>query len=75
MADSPHIPGTTTLVPIIDFSPFLQGTPSENLDTSYTLLSAMKEVGFCMLTGYETVVSQEVVSEAFDQVCWGTINR
>ncbi|KAM0751545.1 thymine dioxygenase [Meredithblackwellia eburnea MCA 4105] len=54
------------LVPIVDFKGFLVGTAEEKLATANELLTAMKDVGFVMLSNfYDSAVTKEKVEKAF----------
>ncbi|GAA5855588.1 hypothetical protein JCM9279_002991 [Rhodotorula babjevae] len=53
------------IVPVINFEPFLSGTPEDKLATAQELLEAAKEVGFLMLCNVDAVVDKATVAEAF----------
>ncbi|KAI5476186.1 oxidoreductase,Oxoglutarate/iron-dependent oxygenase family [Pseudohyphozyma bogoriensis] len=59
---------TSGIVPVIDFAPFLSGTPAEQKATATELLNAMKDVGFLMLKGFhsEQTVTKAQVEDAFE---------
>ncbi|GAA6004822.1 hypothetical protein JCM10207_008417 [Rhodosporidiobolus poonsookiae] len=55
------------IVPVIDFAPFLTGTPEEKADCAAELLKACTDVGFLMLRNIDSVVTKDKVAEAFDK--------
>lgn len=56
------------IVPIIDFSPFLTGDEAAKAAVAKELHAAATGVGFFMIKGYQSVISQDTVRQAFEQV-------
>jgi isopenicillin N synthase-like dioxygenase len=56
------------IVPIIDFAPFLTGDQASKEAVAKELHAAATEVGFFMIKGYQSAISQETVEQAFKQV-------
>ncbi len=56
------------IVPIIDFSPFLSGDQGAKAAVAKELHAAATGVGFFMIKGYQSEISQETVEQAFKQV-------
>ncbi|GAA5902901.1 hypothetical protein JCM6882_009156 [Rhodosporidiobolus microsporus] len=53
------------IVPVIDFSRYLNGDEEDKKETAQELLKACKEVGFLMLSNIDAVMTKEKVGEAF----------
>ena len=56
------------IVPIIDFAPFLTGDAAGKAAVAKELHTAATEVGFFMIKGYQSAISQDTVVKAFKTV-------